>query len=84
MRLVTKKYLMGNNTYKSSGNHAATMEGREMIITKKYAKRLVREGKAKLEDGQVTDQARWQERYMGKVYQIVTRYDLQRTDHYEV
>ena len=55
-----------------------------MIITKKYAQRLVREGKAILEDGRTTDQSRWQDRYMGKTYQIVTRYDLQRTDHYEV
>ena len=53
-----------------------------MIITKKYAQQLVRDGKAKIE-GQTTDQARWQDRDMGKTYTIVTRYDLQRTDHYE-
>jgi len=53
-----------------------------MIITKKYAQRLVREGKA-TEEGRTTDQARWAERDMGKTYRIVTRHDLQRTDHYE-
>ena len=53
-----------------------------MIITKKYAQKLVKGGKAKIE-GRTTDQARWQDRDMGKTYAIVTRYDLQRTDHYE-
>jgi hypothetical protein len=42
-----------------------------MIISKKYAQKLVREGKAKIE-GRTTDG-----------YIIITRYDLQRTDHYD-
>jgi hypothetical protein len=54
-----------------------------MKITKKYAQRLVREGKARIEDERTTDQARWDERYMGRTYRIVTRFDKQRTDHYE-
>jgi len=53
-----------------------------MIITKKYARQLVKSGKARIE-GRTTDQARWGERYQGKTYVIVTRLDLQRTDHYE-
>lgn len=44
-----------------------------MIITRSYAKRLVREGKA-VEDGYTIDD--------GQRYQIVTRYDIQRVDHY--
>lgn len=55
---------------------------RKMIITKKYARQLVKSGKARIE-GRTTDQARWGERYQGKTYVIVTRLDLQRTDHYE-
>lgn len=54
-----------------------------MIITKKYTQRLVKAGKAKLEDSRTTDQSCWQDRYQGKTYRIITRYDLQRTDHYE-
>ena len=52
-----------------------------MIITKNYAKKLVRQGKAKIE-GRTTDQARWQDRHQGTTYVIVTRYDKTRTDHY--
>ncbi len=54
-----------------------------MIISKAYAQRLVREGKAKIEDTRTTDQPRWEDRAMGKTYRVVTRYDVQRTDHYE-
>jgi len=52
-----------------------------MIISKGHAQRLVREGKARL-GGKTTDQARWGDRYQGKVYCIVDRLDLQRVDHY--
>ena len=54
-----------------------------MIITKKYARKLVKAGKAKI-DGRTTDQPTWEQRYGGKTYVVVQRYDLQRTDHYEV
>jgi hypothetical protein len=53
-----------------------------MIISKKYAQKLVREGKATIE-GRTTDQPRWEDRHTGKTYVIVTRHDKQRTDHYE-
>ena len=51
-----------------------------MIITKKYALKLVAEGKAKIE-GRTTDAPRWVERDFGTTYLIITRYDKQRTDH---
>ena len=44
-----------------------------MIISKEYALKLVRIGKAKLE-GKCFDN--------GNTYMIVTRYDLQRVDHF--
>jgi hypothetical protein len=44
-----------------------------MIITRKYALRLVKQGRANV-DGDVIHE--------GKRYAIITRYDLQRTDHY--
>ena len=44
-----------------------------MIITRNYAKRLVRQGKA-TEDGATN--------HNGQRYQIVTRHYLQRVDHY--
>jgi len=46
-----------------------------MIISKSYALKLVREGKARIE-GKCFDD--------GWTYVIVTRFDLQRTDHYRV
>jgi len=46
-----------------------------MIITLKYAKKLIRDGKA-CDHGVVTDD--------GKKYMVITRYDLQRVDHAEV
>jgi len=46
-----------------------------MIITKQYAKRLIRQNKAK-EVGTVTQD--------GKIYMAIDRYDLHRTDHFEV
>ncbi len=52
-----------------------------MIISKGYAKRLVRQGLA-AETGRTTDQVRWAWRYQGHTYVIVDRYDVQRTDHY--
>jgi hypothetical protein len=48
-----------------------------MIISKAYAQRLIKAGKATAVKGDTcTDN--------GKRYQIVTRLDLQRDDHYEV
>jgi ASC-1-like (ASCH) protein len=47
-----------------------------MIISKKYAIQLVKQGKAKIE-GKLKPDDR------GTVYTIITRYDLQRTDHYK-
>jgi len=52
-----------------------------MIITKKYAQKLVREGKARLE-GRITDQPRWADRHTGHIYRIVIRHDKCRVDHY--
>ncbi|MEN6535454.1 MAG: hypothetical protein ABFD89_17455 [Bryobacteraceae bacterium] len=48
-----------------------------MIISKKYAQKLVREGKATLEPSTTVDDS-------GHHWQIVTRRDLQRVDHYQV
>ena len=45
------------------------------IITRDYAMRLVREGNADL-TGHTLDNGAW--------YRVVTRYDLQRVDHYLV
>ena len=53
-----------------------------MIITKQYAKRLVKEGKATV-TGHTTDQARWADREYGKTYAIITRHDKKRVDHCE-
>ena len=48
-----------------------------MIITKAYAKLLIKSGRATATDGDTcTDN--------GKRYQIVTRLDVQRVDHYEI
>ena len=46
-----------------------------MIISRSYADRLVRAGRA-VKDGATYDG--------GKRYQIVTRLDVQRVDHYEL
>lgn len=46
-----------------------------MIITKSYAKKLAKAGKATIEDCTVTDDR-------GHIWQIVTRHDVQRVDHY--
>ena len=46
-----------------------------MIITKEKAKKLIKEGKAEIEGKLKPDSC-------GRVYIILTRYDLQRTDHY--
>ena len=46
-----------------------------MIITKRYAQALIRAGKAKVETELKPDDR-------GRVYVAITRYDLQRTDHY--
>jgi hypothetical protein len=48
-----------------------------MIISKAYAKRLIKAGKARAVKGDTcTDN--------GRQYQIVTRLDVQRVDHYEI
>lgn len=52
-----------------------------MIISKKYAQRLVREGKARIE-GRTTTGPYWG-CDTGEVYVIVTRLDKQDTDHYK-
>ena len=54
-----------------------------MIITKGYALRLIRDGKA----GKVcitTDQPYWDARADGQTYHVINRYDLHRTDHFVV
>ncbi len=48
-----------------------------MIITRKYARRLARTGKATIEQYASTDDR-------GRRWAIVTRHDLQRVDHYLV
>lgn len=53
-----------------------------MIISKKYAKKMIKEGRAQ-EDGRTTDQPNWEQRYNGKTYVVVQRFDFQRTDHYD-
>ena len=52
-----------------------------MLITKDYAKRLIKNGKAQAE-GHTTDQPTWADCHSGNVYMIVTRFGFQRTDHY--
>jgi len=48
-----------------------------MIISTAYAKKLIKAGKATAVKGDTcTDN--------GRTYQIVTRLDLQRVDHYEI
>lgn len=49
-----------------------------MVISKQYAKRLVREGKA-TEQGTTWSGSKKGE---GTEYVVVIRHDLQRTDHY--
>jgi hypothetical protein len=46
-----------------------------MIVSKKYAKQLIKRGKAKIEGNLKPDG-------LGIVYVILTRYDLQRVDHF--
>jgi hypothetical protein len=46
-----------------------------MIISKKYAEMLVKRGQAE-KIGTVTQD--------GKTYQVVNRFDIQRTDHYAI
>ena len=49
--------------------------GHIMIISKRHARKLVLEGKAKIEMTLKPDS-------QGRVYVAITRYDIQRTDHY--
>ena len=51
-----------------------------MIISKKYALKLVKEGKAKIE-GRITTAPAWSARAYGTTYLMIMRYDKQRTDH---
>ncbi len=53
-----------------------------MIITKKYAKRLIKQGKAS-EAGKVYPQGRENEHYC-QIYMLIIRHDLSRSDHYPV
>lgn len=53
-----------------------------MIISKAYAKRLIKLGKARIVT-RTTDQPRWSERHNGRTYVAIDRLDLQRVDHYE-
>ena len=46
-----------------------------MVITKKYAKSLIKKGKAVISTPLKPDSC-------GRVYVAIIRYDLQRTDHY--
>ncbi|HMQ73260.1 MAG TPA: hypothetical protein PKA84_01405 [Rubrivivax sp.] len=46
-----------------------------MIITKRYAQRLIRAGKASLDGSAYSD---------GKTYAVIVRHDLLRVDHYLV
>ncbi len=46
-----------------------------MIITKQYAKKLIKEGRATKENELKADST-------GKIYIVITRHDLARTDHY--
>ena len=46
-----------------------------MIISKTHALRLIRAGKARPESALVPDSH-------GRVYVVLTRFDVQRTDHY--
>ena len=48
-----------------------------MIITKKYAKKLAKAGKATIEPSCTIDAK-------GNRWQIVTRHDILRVDHYQV
>lgn len=52
-----------------------------MIISKKYAKSLIKQGKA-VELGKTTTATRWEDNSQGKTYVIITRFDNQRTDHF--
>ena len=47
-----------------------------MVITKRYAKRLIKMGKAKAEG--------IMKKSNGEEFMILTRFDLQRTDHYKI
>lgn len=47
-----------------------------MVISKNHARSLEKQGRAKIEKGYIVLQGN------GDKYQMVTRYDLQRVDHY--
>jgi hypothetical protein len=53
-----------------------------MIISKAYATRLIRQGKA-IERGRTTTASTWAERAYGSTYVIVDRLDIGRVDHYK-
>lgn len=48
-----------------------------MIINRKTAEKLIKDGRAVVEGALKPDDK-------GRVYAILTRYDLQRTDHYRI
>ena len=52
-----------------------------MIISKNYGQKLLRQNKA-IKVGCTTDQTRWSERGNGRTYQVISRVDIQRVDHY--
>ena len=52
-----------------------------MVISKKYAQKLVREGKARIV-GRTTTATTWDDRAYGDIYRVVNRLDIQRVDHY--
>ena len=51
-----------------------------MVISKKYAQKLIKGGKARI-IGRTTTAPTWDERAYGETYIIVDRSDLQRVDH---
>ena len=51
-----------------------------MIISEKYAKELIRDGKAEI-TGHTTTAQTWDERAYGKTYITLDRFDHQRVDH---
>lgn len=53
-----------------------------MIISKKYAMRLIKQGKARIE-GECVLNGRFGDS-REPIYKILTRFDLQRTDHFKV
>lgn len=51
-----------------------------MIISKRYAQKLIKKGRARIV-GEMNDGQFWGDA-VGIIYTIINRYDKQRTDHY--